>query len=46
MVAEDMDVLEIAGSTILELDTEEVADVRRRTTAEFDGQSRSVVGYT
>jgi hypothetical protein len=39
-----MDVLEIACGAILELDAQEVTDVRRRTTAEFDGKSRSVAG--
>ena len=45
MVTKDMDILEVTSSTILEFDTEEVTDIRRRTTAEFDGESRSVVGY-
>jgi hypothetical protein len=42
MVAKDVDILEIGGA-ILELDAQEVADVRRGTTAEFNDHSRSVI---
>ena len=38
-----MDILEVGTRTVLELDAEEVADIRRRPTAEFDRNGRGVV---
>jgi len=40
MVAKDVDILEVGMSTILELDTEKVADIRGRATAEFNNDGR------
>jgi len=40
-----MDITEGTSSAVLELDTEEVANIRRRTAAELDGDGRSVIGY-
>ena len=45
VVAKDMDITEGTSSAVLELDTEEVANIRRRTAAELDGDGRSVIGY-
>lgn len=45
MVAKDVDVLPEARGTVLEAEAEEVADIRGRTTAEFNGKSRAVVGW-
>jgi len=36
MVAKDVDILETSASTILELDTEKVADIGGSATAEFN----------
>jgi len=43
MVTKDVNILEIACA-VLELDTQEVADIRRRATAELDSQSRTEIG--
>ena len=43
VVAEDVDILE-GGGTVLELDAEEVTDVRGRTAAELDGNGGGVIG--
>jgi len=40
-----MDITEGTSSAVLELDTEEVANIRRRTAAELDGDGRGVIGY-
>lgn len=45
MVAEDVDILEALARSILELDTEEVTEIRGRTAAELNGNGRSVVGF-
>jgi hypothetical protein len=45
MVAKDMDILETACGAILEFDAQEVANIRRRATAEFNSQRRSVISY-
>jgi hypothetical protein len=39
-----MDVLEVAGSSVPELDAEEVTDIRGRAAAELNGDGRGVVG--
>ena len=44
VVAKDMDILEVAGSSVPELDAEEVTDIRRRAAAELDGDGGGVVG--
>ena len=45
VVAKDVVFVERTGSAILELDAEEVAKVGRWSSAQFDGNSRGVVGY-
>jgi hypothetical protein len=45
MVSKNMDILETACGAILELDAQEVTDIRRRTTAEFNGKSGCVISY-
>lgn len=42
-MAKNVDILEVGTRTVLELDAEEVADIRRRPTAEFDRNGRGVV---
>lgn len=44
MVAENVNILEGAGGAVLELDAEEVTEVRRGSAAELNGESRGVVG--
>jgi len=46
MMAEDVDVLEVFGAPILELDAEEVAEVGRRAAAELDSNCGSIFGDT
>jgi len=43
-VAKDMNILETPG-TVLELDAQEVADIRRRATAQFNCESRRIIRY-
>lgn len=44
IVAEDVDILELAGS-VPESDAEEVTDIRGRAAAELDSHGRGEVGY-
>ena len=44
LVAEDVDVVPVVGSAVLEAETQEVADVRGRAAAELNGDGRGVVG--
>jgi len=43
VVTENVNILEITGSSILELDAQEVTDIRRGATAKFDGKGGGVV---
>lgn len=45
MVAKDMDILKVRVGSVLELDTKEVADVRRRSTTKLNSNSRGIVSY-
>lgn len=44
VVAENVNILKGAGGAVLELDAEEVTEVRRGSAAELNGESRGVVG--
>lgn len=45
MVAENVEVLEAVSGSVLEFDSEEVAEVRGRSSTELDGDGGSVVSY-
>lgn len=45
MVAENVEVLEAVSGSVLEFDSEEVAEVWGRPSAELDGDGGSVVSY-
>ncbi len=44
VVAKDVDVLEVAGGSVLDLEAEEVSDIGGRAAAEFNGEGGCVVG--
>lgn len=44
VVAKDIDVFEVAGGSVLDLEAKEVTDIGGRAAAEFNGKGRCVVG--
>ena len=43
MVAKDVNIMEVSTSTILELNTEKIADIRGRATAKLNSDGRRIV---